>query len=168
MDEEDDDAWDEDEEGSDDDSDSSDPHSDPEIHDEIKGKDIPEQLVEKKESKPVCSTSSGSDPPVVSQPSGPAAHSAAASVPKGLDSAHGSGDLSFSLSCGPIWNHVQSYMQTSGMSYKIPLEAKNTDTQVKSLVDHRSWNPLLLWSKCKHVWLSHWLSLLQFHLHRSL
>ena len=116
---EDDDAWDEDQDGSDSDDDSDSSHSDPEITDEIKGKDIPEQLVEKKESKPVCSTSSGSDPPVVSQPSGPAAHSAAALVSKGLDSAHGSGDLSLYLSCGSIWNHVQSCMQTSGMSYKI-------------------------------------------------
>ena len=94
MDAEDDDAWDE-EDGSDDTSDSSDSDSDIEITDEINGRDIPEQPVENKESKPVCPTSSGSDTPVVSQPSGPAAHSAAALVPKGLDSAHGSGDLSF-------------------------------------------------------------------------
>ena len=83
MDAEGDDAWDEDQDGSDDGSDSSDSDSDIEITDEINGKDIPEQLVENKESKAVCPTSSGSDPPVVSQPPGPAAHSAAASVPKG-------------------------------------------------------------------------------------
>ena len=114
MDAEDDDAWDE-EDGSDDTSDSSDSDCDIEITDEINGRDIPEQPVENKESKPVCPTSSGSDTPVVSQPSGPAAHSAAALVPKGLDSAHGSGDLSCLISCGSIWNHVQSCMQTSGM-----------------------------------------------------
>ena len=65
MDAEDDDAWDE-EDGSDDTSDSSDSDSDIEITDEINGRDIPEQPVENKESKPVCPTSSGSDTPVVS------------------------------------------------------------------------------------------------------
>eukprot|EP00435_Cladocopium_sp_Y103_P013858 s5066_g3.t1 len=93
LDGEDDDAWDEEQDGSDSDDDADSSDSDPEITDEIKGKDIPEQLVEKKESKPVCSTSSGSDPPVVSQPSGPAAHSEAALVSKGLDSAHGTEQL---------------------------------------------------------------------------
>ena len=84
MGEEDDDAWDEEDEGQNDgsDSESSDSDSDAEITDEIKGKDItPEKRAgESDQSIPVPSESSGSHPP------GPAAHSSAAVVSKGLDS----------------------------------------------------------------------------------